>query len=123
MLQYNTTDHARTRMSQRAIRNEDIELVMRCGTKIAPDAYFMKDRDVRREIDDLKRRFRQIERSLKGGKQRFERALKRRIQRLERLRGLQVVAVGGVVLTSYWPSLAYQKRARRRKRVARHDRR
>ena len=43
---------------------------------------------MKREVDNLKRTFRQIERTVKGGKQRLEHALKRRMRRLERLRGM-----------------------------------
>ncbi len=107
------TRHAETRMRQRGVRWADIELVLNCGTQLAPDVWFMRDVDASREIADLKRTFRRIERTLQKGKQRLERALKRRIQRLERLRGLQVIVVGEAVLTSYRPSLAHQRRARR----------
>ena len=118
MPDYKITRHAEVRMSQRAVRNEDIELGLTCGTQVGPAEWFMRDTDVKREVENLKRTFRQLERTLKGSKQRFERALKRRIQRLERLRGLKVVVDGDTVITSYWPSEAYQRRARRRGRTA-----
>lgn len=116
MFEYAISKHAMKRMGQRAVRDEYIELVLRCGTQIAPEVWFMRDSDVKREVENLKRTFRQLGLSLKGGKQRVERDLKRRIQRLERLRGLKVVVVGDTVLTCYRPSLAYQQRARRRGR-------
>ena len=118
MPDYKITNHAEVRMSQRAVRNEDVELVLNFGTQIGPSEWFMKDSDLKREVENLRREFRQIGRTLKGGKQRFERALKRRVRRLERLRGLKVVVVGDTVLTCYWPSDAYQRRARRRGRAA-----
>lgn len=113
------TRHAEERMSQRAIRNKDIYLVLTYGTQIGPAEWLMKRADVDREIEYRKRMFRQLERTLKGGgKQQLERALKRRIQRLERLKGLKVVVAGDTVITCYWPSAAYQRRARRRGRAA-----
>ena len=118
MPDYKITNHAESRMSQRAVRDEDIELILTCGTQIGPAEWLMKRADAEREIDDMKRTFRQLERTVKGGKQRLERALKRRVQQLERLRGLKVVVVGDTVLTCYWPSDAYQQRARRRGRTA-----
>ena len=118
MPNYKFTKHAMKRMGQRAVRNEDIELVLTCGTQIGPNEWFMRDSDVKREVENLKRTTRWIERTMKGGKQRLERALKRRVRRLERLRGLKVVVVGDTLVTCYWPSVAYQKRARRRGRAA-----
>ena len=118
MPDYKITRHAMTRMSQRGIRNEDAVEVLTFGTQIGPAEWFMMDSDVKREVENLKRTFRQIERTVKGGKQRLERALKRRVHQLERLRGLKVVVVGDTVITSYWPSEAYQRRARRRGRTA-----
>ena len=114
MPDYKITPHAMTRMSQRGVRNEDAKEVLTCGTQIGPVEWFMRDKDVKREVENLNREFRQIERTVKGGKQRFERALKRRVQQLERLRGLKVVVDGDTVITSYWPSDAYQRRSRRR---------
>ena len=114
MFEYAITNHAEERMSQRGIRNEDAAEVLTFGTQIGPNEWFMRDSDVKREVENLKRTFRQIEHTVKGGKQRLERALKRRVHQLERLRGLKVVVVGDTVITSYWPSEAYQRRARRR---------
>ena len=114
MFEYVISNHAEVRMSQRGVRGEDVDLVQTCGTQIGPVEWFMRDSDVKREVDNLKRTFRQLERTVKGGKQRLERAMKRRMQRLERLKGLKVVVNGDIVVTSYWPSVAYQQRARRR---------
>ena len=118
MFEYEITPHAMKRMSQRAIRNGYVGLVQTCGTQIGPVEWFMRDSDVKREVENLKRTFRQLERTMTGGKQRFEHALKRRVQQLERLRGLKVVVDGDTVITSYWPSDAYQRRSRRRGRAA-----
>lgn len=118
MFEYVITNHAETRMSQRGVRNEDAAEVLTYGTQTGPAEWFMRDSDVKREVENLKRTFRQIERTVKGGKQRLERALKRRVRRLERLRGLKVVMEDGEVITCYWPSVAYQRRARRRGRTA-----
>ena len=119
MPDYNISNHAEVRMSQRGVRSDYIDLVLTYGTQIGPVEWFMRDSDVKREVENLKRTTRWIERTVKGGKQRLERALKRRIQRLERLRGLKVVVDGDTVITSYRPSVEYQRRERRRTRSRR----
>ncbi len=119
MPNYKITPHAEVRMSQRGVRYEDAVEVLTCGTQSGPVEWFMRDSDVKREVENLKRTTRWIERTVKGGKQRLERAIKRRIQWLERLRGLKVVVDGDTVITSYWPSVARQRRARRRTRPRR----
>ncbi len=105
----NVTKHAEARMSQRGVRNKGVALVYQHGTQIGPSEWFMKRSDAAREI-------RQLERDLGSGNQRFEPALKRKVQRLERLRGLQVVVQGDALLTCYRPSEAHQRRVRRRGR-------
>ena len=119
MPDYKITNHAMTRIAQRAVRNGYVDLVQTYGTQIGPVEWFMRDSDVKREVENLKRTFRHLERTMKGGKQRFEHALKRRVQQLERLRGLKVVVDGDTVITSYWPSDVYQRRARRKNRPRR----
>ena len=98
MNNYKITKHAMTRMSQRAVRNEDIELVFSFGTQIAHDAWLIKDTDAKREIAELKRK----------------------IQRIERLKNkkLKVVAEGDTVITCYPSSRADQRRTLRRGRAA-----
>ena len=112
----NVTKHAEARMSQRGVRNKDVALVYQHGTQIGPSEWFMKRSDAAREMGNIKRVFRQLEGDLGSGKQRFERALKRKVQRLERLRGLQIVVQGDAMRTCYWPSTARQRRVRRRGR-------
>ena len=119
MPDYNISNHAEVRMSQRAVRSEDAAEVLGCGTQIGPDEWFMRDSDVKREVENMKRTFRQIERTVKVGNQRLERAIKRRIQWLERLRGLKVVMKDGEIITCYRPSEARQRRERRRTRSRR----
>ena len=119
MPDYIITPHAETRMSQRGVQYEDTAEVLGCGTQIGPAEWFMRDSDVKREVENMKRTFRQIERTVKVGNQRLERAIKRRIQWLERLRGLKVVMKDGEIITCYWPSPAYQRRSRRRTRYRR----
>ncbi|GEM_PF-1615078 len=116
---YKISKHAMMRMSQRAVRNGYVDLVQTYGTQIGPVEWFMRDKDVKREVENLKRIYRQLERTMKGGRQRFERALKRSVQQLERLRGLKVVVDSDSVITSYWPSDVYQRRARRNNRPRR----
>lgn len=124
MFDYEITNHAITRMSQRGVRDEDAVEVLTCGTQIGPAEWFMRDSDADREIDDLKDKIKWIERMRKlnvmngGDANREISALKHEIRRFERLRGLKVVMEGGEIITCYWPSVAYQKRARRRGRAA-----
>ena len=98
MLDYKITNHAEVRMSQRAVRNEDIELVLSFGTQIAPDAWLIKQADADREIADLKRK----------------------VQRIERLKNkkLKVVAEGDTVITCYPSSRADQRKMFRGGRAA-----
>ena len=124
MPDYKITNHAEVRMSQRAVRDEDVELVLICGTQTGPSEWFMKRADAVREIDDLRDKIKWIERMRKlnvmngADANREVSALKHDIRRFERLRGLKVVMEGGEVITCYWPSVAYQQRARRRGRTA-----
>ena len=124
MFEYTITNHAVTRMGQRAVRDEDIGLVLTCGTQSGPDEWFMRDSDTDREIGDLKNQIKWIERMRKlnvmngGDANREISVLKHEVRRFERLRGLKVVMKGGEIITCYWPSVAYQKRARRRGRAA-----
>ena len=124
MPDYKITKHAMTRMSQRAVGSEDIELVFNYGTQIGPNEWLMKRADAEREIDDLKDKIKWIERMRKlnimngADANREISALKHDIRRFERLRGLKVVMEGGEVITCYWPSDAYQRRERRRGRAA-----
>ena len=49
------TWHAETRMRQRGIRSRDVVLILKCGTQIDDETWFMRDQDVRREIERRKR--------------------------------------------------------------------
>ena len=124
MPDYKITNHAEVRMGQRAVRDEDVELVLTCGTQIGPAEWLMKRADAEREIDDLRDKIKWIERMRKlnvmngSDANREVSALKHDIRRFERLRGLKIVMKGGEVITCYWPSVAYQRRARRRGRSA-----
>lgn len=122
MTSFKITPHAEFRMSQRGIRNEDIELVLTCGTQIGPAEWLMKHTDAKREIDDLRNKVNWVQHMKKlrvftGNDANLEiSAFKHDIQQFERLRGLMVVMEDGDVITCYWPSVAYRRRARRRGR-------
>ena len=124
MFEYAFSKHAETRMSQRGVRNEDAVEVLTFGTQIGPDEWLMKRADAEREIDDLRDKIKWIERMRKlnvmngADANREVSALKHEVRRFERLRGLKVVMEDGEVITCYWPSVAYQKRARRRGKAA-----
>lgn len=89
--------HAETRMRQRGVRPNDLEIVFRYGAEIGEDVYFLADRNVDRGIQNLK----------------WE------IQALERLRGQKVVVAGDTVVTCYRSRPRDQKRMlRTRKQCA-----
>lgn len=86
------TCHAETRMRQRGIRSEDVVLILECGTQIDDETWFMRDRDIRREIERRKRE----------------------IQALGRLKSKKVVMRGEQVVTAYPSQPGDQKRTLRR---------
>lgn len=83
------TRHAETRMQQRGISAQDLDLIVECGTVVRPGLYMLRSRDVHEEI----------------------REHKRRIQTLERLRGCAAVIEGGTVVTCYHVSGPAGRRA------------
>lgn len=87
------THHAETRMRQRGLRDDDLNLLLAVASQIAPDAYLLTEKDAAREIA----------------------ARKMEIARLERLRGSKVVVEGGSVITFYRPGREGLKRALRRR--------
>ena len=88
------THHAETRMQQRGIREKDISLIIELGTQIDDETWFMRNRDVTREIENLKKE----------------------IHRLERLANRKIVVRKGQVITAYLSQPADQKRTLRRGR-------
>ena len=92
------SNHARTRMQQRGLRERDVELIVDLivdlGTRVSEDAYILRRQDIDREIE-LRRR---------------------EIQALSRLRGRKVVVAADTVVTGYHPRPAVRKRALRRGR-------
>ena len=88
------TRHAEIRMRQRGIRSGDITLILECGTQIDDETRFMRDRDVRREIERCKRK----------------------IQALGRLKSKKVVMRGKQIVTAYPSQSGDRKRTLRRGR-------
>ena len=86
--------HAEARMRQRGLRDGDIRLLLDAATQVAPDAYLLTHADAAREIARLKRK----------------------IQRLERLRGVKVVVAGETIVTCYRSCRNDQRRTLRRGR-------
>jgi hypothetical protein len=72
------TRHAVARMSQRAIREDDLELIMLIGTEVE-GGYLVRSKDC----------------------QAAEKALKRLLHQVRRLDGKRVVVGGGCVVTAY----------------------
>ena len=134
MFEYKISDHARTRMSQRGIRNEDVGIVQIFGTKAATDVcpetgasrdiYLLKHADANREIDNLKDEIKWIERMKKLKVMRGSDAIreisarKHGIRSFERLRNLKVVMQGSVVITCYWSCVSDQRETFRRGRAS-----
>ena len=94
MMAITYTSHAETRMRQRGIRSRDVMLILECGTQIDDETWFMRDRDVRREIERRKRE----------------------IQALGRLKSKKVVMRGEHIVTAYPSQPDDQKRTLRRGR-------
>ena len=88
------TRHAETRMQQRGIRSGDVTLILECGTQVDDETWFMRERDVRREIERRKRE----------------------IQTLGRLVSKKVVMRGEHIVTAYPSRPQDQKRTLRRGR-------
>lgn len=57
------TRHAQTRMQQRGISGQDVDLIMSFGTMVRPGLYMLRDRDADKQIREHKRRIRDLERN------------------------------------------------------------
>ena len=88
MVDLRFTGHAEVRMRQRGFRKSDIGLLLNVATRISDDAFFLRDKDVAREVE--------LRRS--------------EIQDLERMRGTRLVVVGKTVVTVHH---AERKRSRK----------
>lgn len=86
--------HAHRRMQQRGIRKKDVELIQLCGTPLDGHSFFLKNKDVVREISKRKSE----------------------IQALERLSGCKLVLSEDVVVTVYHATRKHQKAVMRRYR-------
>lgn len=82
------SNHARTRMAQRGIREHDADLILRIGTPIDAESIYVLDKDVDREV----------------------RLLKEKINAVKRLRGIRAVLVESTVITVYRASAKTEKR-------------
>jgi hypothetical protein len=89
------TTHAKIRMQQRALRPNEMELLLATASQVSQDAYLLTDQDVRRGIT----------------------VRKKEIQMLERLKGYKVALDGGVVLSFYKSGRNDQKKTLRRGRT------
>jgi hypothetical protein len=78
-------------MRQRGRRNVDVDLILRCGTPIGEDVYFLSGKDVAREIERRKHE----------------------IQYLERNRNRKLVVADDTVVTCYRSKESDQKRTLR----------
>ena len=85
------TRHAESRMRQRGTRTGDEELVLEFGTQIDDETWFLRDRDVKQALVNMKRT----------------------MQRLSRLSCRKVVLRGDRIITSYRSRPGDQKRTLR----------
>ncbi len=112
------TKHAGWRMEQRAVRPEDIALVVCWGKRMSRDVWLLRKSDAQRGIADVKERINWVERMKKLGSligaeaSRRVCVLKAEVARFERLKGLKVVVEDGVLVTCYWLSERHQNQRR-----------
>ena len=92
MLDVVKSRHAKKRLNQRGVRENDVDFLLNTATQVAQDAYLLTNSDVEREI--VRR--------------------KKEIQQLERLRGLKLVVVGDTLVTAYRSRQADQRRTLRK---------
>ncbi len=122
MFEYEISKHAMTRMSQRGVQDEDIELVLMCGTQIGPDEWLMKQKDANREIAKRERVIQRLKKEFSRVRAIDRRIvdIKREIQKIERLsrKQLKVVTIGGMILTCYSSSRADLRRTLFRRRAS-----
>ena len=88
---HNLTSHAKARIRQRGLRDDDLKLVLATASQVSSDAYLLTRKDVKREIAIRKQEIRQ----------------------LQRLESCKVVVVGEDVVTCYHADRAAQRRALR----------
>lgn len=86
--------HGEARMQQRGLREDDLVLILQCGSALGEDVFFLTRKDADREICRRKRE----------------------IQALERLRDRKVVIADGIVVTCYRSRRSDQKRMLRKRR-------
>lgn len=82
------TDHVLKRIQQRSYSEKDINLIIEYGTIINENEYFLKNKNIQRQIE----------------------IRKHEIQRLEHLRGSKIVIKGTNVITIYRPSKKNKKK-------------
>ena len=93
------TRHAEVRMSQRGIRETDVDFLLAHGTDVGPDRIVLTKRDAARAIRDLKNR----------------------IADIERLTGKVLVVAEGQLVTAFHSSKPVRPSPERRERLRRHQ--
>ena len=86
MIKLLITKHAQARMRQRGLREADLDLILEYGTEIGQDRIMLKERDVDKIIQSLKRQ----------------------IAKLERLKNKVIVVTDGRLITTYHPNGAFR---------------
>ena len=101
------THHFEARMRQRGFRNSDITLLFTASTQTGNAVFELTGRDAEREIGQLKREIREIERRKGASRLTGQEAAretgrrKQKIQTLERLKGSRMIIIDGVFVTCY----------------------
>ena len=96
MTSLHITRHAEARMSQRGIRNSDLDVLLDHGTEIGQDRLLLRTRDAEMAIQDLKKR----------------------MARIQRLTGKVIVVSEGTLITAYHQSNS--RRTNRKGRIKQH---
>ena len=109
------TRHGERRMSQRAFRNADLEVLLAHGTDIGRDRILLRKRDAARLIQNVKEQITRIMLT-KHDAARLISGLKKQIARIERLTGKVLVVVGGELVTAYHQTAPARPSFRRTRR-------
>ena len=96
MISLHITRHAEIRMSQRGIRNSDLDVLLAHGTEIGQDKLMLRTRDAEKAIGNLKKE----------------------IAKIQRLTGKVMVVSGDTLITTYHQSNS--RRTKRKTRIQKH---
>lgn len=118
---FHITKHAEERASQRGLRPDDIELLIRHAVEVSGDGYLMTNSECKSAIADINRNIDKLQimcRKLDGVDRKQMEGKIRRLamerDRLENLRGVKIVIKGDHLVTLYRSSRIDQRRCLKR---------